>query len=91
MSNVVEINDDAYKFKVKGKLITIEQATVGQEIAHQKKLKEITENGNDMEALYEANVNYLVDLGADENALRAVSRAGFMKILNTISGEASGK
>jgi len=88
MSNIVEISEEQFQFKIKGTIISIDQATVDQELDHQEKLKKIQDKEDyDMKELYETNLKYLISLGADEKIIRSVSRAGFLKILSTINGE----
>lgn len=91
MSNVIDINEDCWKFKVKGKIIEIAQATVEQEINHQNKLHELEKDGAPAERLYEQNLNYLESLGGDRESLRGISRHGFMQILRTITSLESKK
>ena len=85
MSKVIEINEECWEFNVKGKMLKIEQATVHQELSHEKKLQTLSEAGASGEELFEAQLGYLVSLGGDEAILRDVSRHGFMTILRTIS------
>jgi len=91
MSNIIEINEDKFQFKVKGQMLEISQATVPQEINHQNKLKNISDDGGDLEKLYEANIEYLVLLGGNEQILRNVSRNGLLQIIRTVDGSSEKK
>lgn len=85
MSKVIEINEDSWQFKVKGRMLNIAQATVKQELEQEKLLMELSGDKASGEELFEAQLKYLVSLGGDEGILRDVSRHGFMTILQTIS------
>ncbi len=89
MGKVVEINEDKWQFKIKGKIQEFDQPTVAQEINHQKRLEEI--GTSDITKLFEANLQFLVELGGEEEVLKNVSKNGFIQILNTIGGEARKK
>ena len=89
MGKVVEINEDKWQFKIKGKIQEFDQPTVAQEINHQKRLEAI--GVSDITKLFEANLQFLVELGGEEEVLKNVSKNGFIQILNTIGGEARKK
>ena len=83
---MIEINEERFKFKVSGQVLEISQASVKQEIEHQKKIQDIQERNAGIEELFEANIKYLIELGAKEDVIRSMSRNGFMQILEHVSG-----
>lgn len=95
MSDIIDIDESKFKFKIKGELVEISQPTLPQELEHETRLQKIQKEAKEDEPiigkLYEANIAYLVSLGAPEKVLRGVSRAGFMQIINHINGVAKKK
>ena len=81
---VFELEDTEFVFKYKGKEMTLREPTLPEGFALDKKMKECKE---DAEKMYNANLDYLVKLGGDKEALQSMSLNNIIKVVEIVNGK----
>lgn len=80
------IKDESIVFSIGGKDMEIKPMSCAAEIEHQENLAKLNKKEAGAKALYEAQLKYLSDHGADEKVLRTLSMKAFLDVIDICAG-----
>ncbi len=83
-NDVIEISEANWKFKIKGQMVELRQASVEETFKYEEKLEKLGDKNG--KKSYEVYMDYIVNLGGDEKLFRSLSLNGFMEVIRAVSG-----